>query len=123
MAKVLLWMHSNSDAERLKNSLVNIGYEVVIAATMSNLGPLAKAEKQAGAPIQAVIVEVNHDFEHGKELSAVTCAKEIKPPIKIIALCCCCEGVGQAKNAGCAEAFLCDQYYVLPLAISHVLTA
>jgi hypothetical protein len=52
MAKVLLWMYSNSVAERLKNSLVNVGYEVVIAAAISNLGPLAKAERQAGTPIE-----------------------------------------------------------------------
>jgi hypothetical protein len=66
-------------------------------------------------------VEVNHDFKRGEKFSAVTCAKEIKPPMRIIALCCCSECIDQAKDTGCAKALLNRQYYLLPQAISHIL--
>lgn len=123
MAKVLIWMRHTANAESLRKTFIKSGHEAVIAAAMSNLGPLAKAEKQAGAPVEAVIVEVNHDGHAKKAIDGVQCAKEINPPVKIIALCCCSQAIDEAVHAGCAAAFLSNHDHILPKAISNILSA
>lgn len=120
MAKVLLWLNDPKRAQSLYDMLVAAGHEVVIASTMSNLGPLAKAERQAGTPIQVVIAEVNHEPNCNHALNGVRCAKEINPPARIVALCCCPQSITEAINAGCVAAFLACHDCLLPKAIANI---
>jgi hypothetical protein len=92
----------------------------VIAGAISNLGPLAKEEWRAGTPVEVAVVEVNHDIDFNNALGGVHCAKEINPPVKIIALCCCPTAIAEAINTGCVAAFLSGQDYLLPKAISNI---
>lgn len=123
MAKVLICMRHTANAESLRETFIKSGHEAIIAAAMSNLGPLAKAERQAGTPIEAAVVEVNHDDHTGKAIDGVQRAKEISPPIKIVALCCCPQAITEAIYAGCAAAFMLNYDHVLPTAVSNILAA
>jgi hypothetical protein len=114
-------MRHAANARSLKMTFIKSGHEAIIAASMSNIGPLAKAERQAGAPIEAVVVEVNHDGHAARAIDGVQCAKEISPPIKIVALCCCPQAITEAIRAGCAAAFRSNHDHILPTAISNIL--
>jgi len=122
MAKVLTWMSEPEETRSMAAFLTSAGHEAIVASDIDDFNSLAKIEAQTGNPIKVAIVKVDHDWVCDRAFIGVHAAKNIQPPVKIIAICCCSKGLSEAMvNNRCAEALLKRQIPYLPSVIPHVL--